>query len=77
MLSGGVFTTIQVPGASATEIYGINDHGMIVGDYIDGDGDLHAFIATSVPEPSSALLAGVAFSLIAAWARRRRPGRKA
>ena len=30
---------------------------------------------SSVPEPSSALLAGVAFSLIAAWARWRRPGR--
>ena len=59
VLSGGVFTTIQVPGAAVTEIYGINDSGMIVGDYSDADGNVHAFIATSVPEPSSALLAGI------------------
>ena len=31
---------------------------------------------TSVPEPSSALLAGIAFPLIVAWARRARPGQK-
>ncbi len=77
VLSGGVFTTIQVPGALDTAIYGINDAGTLVGYYDTADGGLHAFIATSVPEPSSALLAGVAFVLIAAWARRRRPARKA
>ena len=77
LLSGGVFTTIQFPGAAVTEIYGINDSGMIVGDYSDADGNVHAFIATSVPEPSSALLAGIAFPLIVAWARWRRPGRNA
>ncbi|MEJ7636977.1 MAG: hypothetical protein WKF75_03045 [Singulisphaera sp.] len=32
---------------------------------------------TAVPEPSSALLAGVAFPLIVAWAQRRRSGRNA
>ncbi len=75
LLSGGVFTTIQFPGAAVTEIYGINDSGMIVGDYSDADGNVHAFIAASVPEPSTALLAAVALLLIVAWARRRRPGR--
>jgi uncharacterized membrane protein len=77
LLSGGVFTTIQFPGSAATEIYGINDSGAIVGDYSDADGNVHAFIATSVPEPSSALLAGIALPLIVVWARRRRLGQNA
>ena len=77
VLSNGVFTTIQVPGALDTAVYGINDAGTLVGYYDGADGITHAFVATPVPEPSSALLAGVAFPLIVAWARRRRPGRSA
>jgi probable HAF family extracellular repeat protein len=77
VLSDGVFTTVRVPGAVSTEVYGINDSGMIVGAYYGDDGIAHAYLGTPVPEPSSALLAGVAFPLIAAWARRRRPGRDA
>jgi hypothetical protein len=46
-----------------------------VGYYDTADGGLHAFIATPVPEPSSALLAGIALSLIVASARLRRPSR--
>jgi probable HAF family extracellular repeat protein len=72
VLSGGVFTTIRVPGALDTAVYGINDAGTLVGYYDTADGGLHAFTATSVPEPSSGLLAGIALSLIAAWSRRRR-----
>ena len=30
------FTTIDVPGAVATLAQGINDHGQIVGEYLDG-----------------------------------------
>ena len=77
VLSGGVYTTIRVPGALDTAVYGINDSGTLVGYYDTADGGLHAFIATSVPEPSSALLAGIALPLIVAWARRRRPGKNA
>jgi probable HAF family extracellular repeat protein len=75
VLNGGVFTTIRVPGALDTFVYGINDAGTLVGFYDTADGGLHAFTATSVPEPSSVLLAGIAFPLIVAWARRRRASR--
>jgi PEP-CTERM motif len=74
VLSGGVFTTIQVPGALDTVVYGINDAGTLVGYYDTADGGLHAFIATSVPEPSSLLMFGVAIPLIVVWARLRRTG---
>jgi probable HAF family extracellular repeat protein len=77
VLSGGVFTTIRVPGALDTAVYGINDAGTLVGFYDGADGGLHAFIATAVPEPSSALLAGMALPLIVAWARGRWTGRNA
>jgi uncharacterized membrane protein len=73
VLSGGVFTTVRVPGALDTAVYGINDAGTLVGFYDGADGITHAFVATAVPEPSSALLAVVAFPLIVAWARRRCP----
>ncbi len=33
LLSGGVFTTIDVPGAVSTTLYGVNDLGQIVGFY--------------------------------------------
>jgi hypothetical protein len=77
VLDGGVFTTIQVPGALDTVIYGINDAGTLVGIYNGADGITHAFVANVVPEPSSALLAAVAFPLIVAWAPRRRAGQDA
>jgi probable HAF family extracellular repeat protein len=77
VLNGGVFTTIRVPGALDTFVYGINEAGTLVGFYDTADGGLHAFIATSVPEPSSALLVGTALPLIVAWARRRRLGQNA
>ena len=75
VLSGGVFTTIRVPDALDTVVCGINDAGTLVGISDGADGITHAFVATPVPEPSSALLGGVAFPLIVAWARRRRAGR--
>src|SRR5581483_3301028 len=31
--SGGTFTTLDYPGAESTELYGLNDHGQIVGRY--------------------------------------------
>ena len=38
-----VYTTIDVPGASTTSVQGINQHGDIVGGYVDGSGG-HGFL---------------------------------
>ena len=38
------FTTIDVPGATATVASGINNRGQIVGDYFAGDFVLHGFL---------------------------------
>jgi uncharacterized membrane protein len=43
--SGGIFTTIDVPGATQTCAYGINDLGQIVGSFSDGTGT-HGFLGT-------------------------------
>jgi len=41
----GKFTTVDFPGASSTVLQGINDEGVIVGQYTDGNGtSLHGFI---------------------------------
>jgi hypothetical protein len=37
------FRTIDIPGATSTELYGINNHGHIVGIYHDGGGQ-HGFL---------------------------------
>jgi probable HAF family extracellular repeat protein len=43
----GVFTSLDVPGASATVAFGINARGQIVGAYDDTDtGVFHGFLAT-------------------------------
>ena len=43
LLSGGLLTTIDVPGAILTEAFGINERGDIVGVYEDAAG-LHGFL---------------------------------
>ena len=45
LYSGGVFTTIDVPGASETFAYGINETGQIVGTFVDATG-AHGFLDT-------------------------------
>jgi uncharacterized membrane protein len=40
------FTTIDVPGASSTSAYGINDSSQIVGDYYDSTGMSHGLVDT-------------------------------
>jgi hypothetical protein len=37
--------TIDVPGASSTRVFGINDHGQISGVFTDSTGD-NGFLAT-------------------------------
>jgi probable HAF family extracellular repeat protein len=41
------FTTINVPGANATRTLGLNDHGQIVGDFVDAGGVRHGYILSN------------------------------
>jgi hypothetical protein len=40
----GDFETIDVPGAAATAVLGINNRGQMVGSYIDAEGAYHGFV---------------------------------
>ena len=44
LYSGGVYTTLNVPGATGTYLFGINDAGQIVGGIADGSQFGHSFI---------------------------------
>lgn len=46
LLSNGVYTPIDFPGARGTVAYGINDSGVIVGAYQDAGGRFHAYLRT-------------------------------
>ncbi len=46
VLSGGVYTTVDVPGATGTAINSINAKGEIVGSYDDAGGATHGFRGT-------------------------------
>lgn len=41
--ASGTFTTINVPGATATRAVGINKSGEIAGSYLDSAGAVHGF----------------------------------
>jgi len=43
-MSGDEFTSIDFPGASLTQAWGINPRGEIVGAYDDADGVRHGFL---------------------------------
>src|SRR5262249_26502582 len=43
---GGVFTTIEFPGASYTEVWRISDHGQVLGRYQSGNRGTHVFLLT-------------------------------
>lgn len=45
LLSDGVFTTIDVPGAASTLARGINARGDVVGTYVDAAKLTHGFLA--------------------------------
>ena len=47
---GGV-NSVDVPGATATRVFGINAHGDMVGSYVDGNGRTHGFLAQGVDNP--------------------------
>jgi probable HAF family extracellular repeat protein len=44
--AGGIFTTINPPGASDTNAYGINDSGQVVGAFADSTGGVNGFVDT-------------------------------
>lgn len=44
LMSGGVYTSIDFPGANGTAAFGINDSGVIVGCFADPTGSLHGFL---------------------------------
>ena len=67
----GVYTSYGVAGQAETELFGINNSGQVVGYYGDGNGTAHGFEASTVPEPSSLLLA--ATGLLGMVLLRRRP----
>ncbi len=74
LLSGDNYTTFDVPGATTTEAYGINNSGEIVGTYVDAGGIQHGFLAAfaPVPEPSALLLLGIGTLGVIGWTWRRR-----
>lgn len=47
VLRHGKYKLIHFPGATATQAFGINNHGVIVGEYRDASGTTHGFKAIS------------------------------
>ena len=47
VFSNGSYTTINVPGATNTSLFGINNRGDIVGDYIDASGVTHGLLLSN------------------------------
>ena len=62
-----------VPKASGTVPFGVNDSGQIVDNYSDANGNVHGFISTPVPEPSSRAMFGVGVAVLAVWRLRKSP----
>ena len=50
LLHDGEYTAIDIPGSQITRALGINDDGVIVGQYIDGKGVAHGFLAETKDE---------------------------
>ncbi|HUL71374.1 MAG TPA: hypothetical protein VLT17_14190 [Gemmatimonadales bacterium] len=44
LIRGRTFRTVDIPGATTTFAFGINDRGQIVGGYADAQGMFHAFL---------------------------------
>ena len=66
----GKYTTIDVPGATATNAISVNDFGVVVGSYTDTPGVSHGFIDrhgvfTTVNDPHAGTAAGQGTTVIA------------
>jgi hypothetical protein len=72
LLSGDIYTTLDLPAAIGVFPYGINDAGQIVG-YYNAAGEVHGFLATPVPEPCTLLLLGVGTLGLVGWTWRFKP----
>ena len=48
---GQTFSSVDMPGATATRVFGINASGDMVGAYVDGNARTHAFLAQWVDNP--------------------------
>jgi hypothetical protein len=70
--SGGTYTPFAVAGAAFTDLYSINDVGQLSGIYIDMSGNIHGFVATPTPEPTSVLALGL--MSVGMFVRRRKKG---
>lgn len=46
LLSGGVYTTIDFPGANATAAWGVNASGFVIGPYLDTNNIIHGYLRT-------------------------------
>ena len=46
LLVRGAFQDIEFPGAPETDAFAINVLGVIVGDYLDADGNFHGYVRT-------------------------------
>ena len=68
VLSGGVLTTLDIPGSDFVRALGINDAGDIVGFYRDAADVAHGFLATPVPEPATVMLLAIGTLGIISWA---------
>src|SRR6516165_10389600 len=68
--SHGKYTTIDVPGATATNAISVNDFGVVVGSYTDTPGVSHGFIDrhgvfTTVNDPQAGTASGQGTTVIA------------
>jgi uncharacterized membrane protein len=69
ILDSSGYHKFDIPGAGlgGTAPFGVNDSGQIVGNYYDANHNVHGFIATPVPEPSSLAMFGVGVAVLAVW----------
>ena len=65
VLGTGPFTTVDVPGATATRLFGINDWGVAVGRY-ESAGRTHGFVRSATGELASIDFPGAGFTVAGA-----------
>ena len=53
LLHAGHLTTLQFPGGSDTQAFGVNFRDQIVGSYVDGGGKMHGFVVSDPMGPKS------------------------